>query len=77
MASVSYSITREGANRIQNENDFTIGTQAPNAGDIEVRINTDTNSPTRRDILLGLKKIYEFIETHPTAPTAYKVKPNL
>ena len=45
--------------------DFTIGTLAPNAGDVEVRANnTDTNSKniTDHDIVIALRAIIRQIE---------------
>lgn len=55
MAAVSYSIKR-GKDGFK-ISDFTIGTLAPNADDIELRVNlTDTNSAalTRKDVQLIL-----------------------
>lgn len=56
MAAVSYSLTRGSGMRIS---DFTHGTLAPNAGDIELRVNTtDANSVlmTVNDIIQALEK---------------------
>lgn len=39
---------------------ITQGTQAPSAGDIEVRIST-TNSPTKEEIRLALERIWNYL----------------
>lgn len=57
MAAVSYSINR-GASGLK-QSDFTHGTLAPNANDIELRINTtDGNGVTLKttDILKALEQ---------------------
>jgi hypothetical protein len=63
MAGVSLSISRgiEGFKI----SDFTVGTSAPGAGDIELRFNvTDTNSNalTRKDVILGCKAFIRTLE---------------
>lgn len=56
MAAISLSISRGiGGFKIS---DFTVGTSAPGAGDIELRWNTtDTNAAvlTRKDIIIALE----------------------
>lgn len=56
MAAISLSISRGvGGFKIS---DFTVGTSAPGAGDIELRYNTtDTNAAvlTRKDIIIALE----------------------
>lgn len=56
MAAFSYSVTRGSTMKIS---DFTHGTLAPNAGDIELRVNTtDANSVLMQltDIIQALEK---------------------
>lgn len=56
MTAVSLSISR-GQNGLR-ISDFTVGTSAPGAGDVELRYNLlDTNSAalTRKDILIALE----------------------
>jgi hypothetical protein len=64
MSAFSLSISH-GASGLK-MSDFTVGTLAPNAGDVEVRCNnTDTNSKniTDLDIVILLKRIITQIET--------------
>jgi hypothetical protein len=64
MSSASISIS-QGASGMK-MSDFTIGTLAPNAGDVEVRFNnTNTNSKNISDheIVIMLKAIIRQIET--------------
>lgn len=64
MAAISYSISRgQSGTKIS---DFTHGTSAPGAGDIELRVNTtDTNSAnmTVKDIMLALEAFRIAIES--------------
>lgn len=63
MAGISISISHgvEGTA----PSDFTVGTSTPGAGDIEVRWNTtDTNSNTltKKDVVLGLMALIRAVE---------------
>lgn len=64
MAAVSFSIKRgKDGFRVS---DFTVGTQAPNADDVEVRINlTDANSKalTRKDVVIALEAFTRALES--------------
>jgi hypothetical protein len=69
MVSVQISISR-GANGFQ-LSDFTIGTSAPGAGDIELRYNVlDTNSATitRKDIMIALEAFERLVESPVQSP---------
>ena len=71
MAAVSLSLSRgqEGL-RIS---DFTVGTSAPGAGDIEIRFNlTDTNGKnvTRKDIYNACKAFMRAMEAGPLVTTS-------
>jgi hypothetical protein len=64
MASVSYSINR-GADGFK-QTDFTHGTLAPNANDIEVRVNTtDLNGAALKvkDVVIALQAVIRAIES--------------
>jgi hypothetical protein len=63
MAAVSYSINR-GVDGFK-QTDFTHGTLAPGANDIEVRVNTtDLNGAALKvkDVVIGLKAVIRAIE---------------
>lgn len=63
MTAVSLSISR-GAEGMR-ISDFTVGTSAPGAGDIELRFNlTDTNSKAlwEKDVILACKSFIRALE---------------
>lgn len=66
MAAVSYSLKRGGGFKIS---EFTHGTLAPNADDVELRVNTtDANGATMRlrDVIEALERLEVALvsETH-------------
>ncbi len=64
MAALSISIAHGAAG--MKMSDFTTGTLAPNAGDVEVRYNTtDTNSKNilQHEVIIALKTIIRQLET--------------
>jgi hypothetical protein len=70
MAAISFSTTR-GVDGFK-ISDFTFGTLAPNAGDVEFRFNTtDTNSAvlTRKDLVQILEAFTRVIESGPIFTT--------
>lgn len=70
MAATSYSINR--GNDGFHISDFTVGTLAPNANDVELRINTtDANSVnlTRKDVIQILEAFMRLIESGPLFTT--------
>jgi hypothetical protein len=77
MASISISTSRGLAG--VKASDYTTGTLAPNAGDIELRFNTtDTNSKplTQKDVVLALDMFKRQIEGSKTgAFGAYILSP--
>jgi hypothetical protein len=52
MANVSYSLGIDAKSMAPEA--ITVGTLAPNAGDVELRIST-TNAPTRKQVILILE----------------------
>jgi hypothetical protein len=63
MAAISLSLNR-GVDGFK-ISDFTVGTSAPGAGDIELRYNTtDTNSKnlTRKDVILACEAFRRVLE---------------
>jgi hypothetical protein len=71
MTAVQISVSR-GANLVK-ITDFTIGTNAPGTGDIELRYNlTDTNGGllTRKDIILALDGMIRALSSGPTILTS-------
>lgn len=56
---VSVSIAK-GVDGFKNA-DFTVGTSAPGAGDIEVRIS-DSTAIKRKDVIIGLQAIIRELE---------------
>lgn len=74
MAAVSISIAH-GAGGLK-MSDFTVGTLAPNAGDVEVRFNTtDTNSKniSHHEVVIKLREIIRQLETG--GPSAINLMP--
>lgn len=65
MAAISLSINR-GVDGLKGSADFTVGTLAPNANDIELRFNTtDANSAaiTMKDVIKALMAFERAVET--------------
>jgi hypothetical protein len=63
MASISISINRGAAG--QKQTDYSVGTLATNAGDIELRVNVldaNSNPVTRKDVILALDMFARQIE---------------
>lgn len=70
MASVSLSFTVAQIEDINPEN-VVVGTSAPGAGDIELRINT-TNVPTLKQIFLALEKLDFFVNDQNYGPKTFQ-----
>lgn len=60
MTSLSYSVNRDQS---EQPDAITVGTSAPGAGDVEVRIDLTTHTPTRQNVILALQAIIRRIET--------------
>lgn len=59
MSSVSYSLNR-GAD--QSPDKIAVGTNAPGAGDVELRVDVTTHTPTREDVILILQAFIRRLE---------------
>ena len=71
MASVSISIPAAQIESLPPEN-ITVGSSAPGAGDIELRVNT-ANITSLKQIFLALEKFDDFIEDQNYGPTNFKI----
>ncbi len=71
MASVSLSITVAQIEDVNPEN-ITVGSSAPGAGDIEIRVNT-SNVLSLKQIMLALEKFEWFVEDQNYGPSNFKV----
>jgi hypothetical protein len=70
MASVSLSFTVDKIENLNPEN-ITVGTSAPGAGDIELRVNT-ANVPSLKQICLALYKLGVFVDDQNYGPKTFK-----
>jgi hypothetical protein len=75
MADFSISATRDTLEQIFTQGDITVGTQSPNAGAVELRIDrTSSGHLTVKEILLALEKFENYFLTngflYSTAPGA-------
>lgn len=71
MANVSFSMVRGFTSEntlAAGTSNVTVGTLAPNAGDIEVRIST-TNNITKREIEEALESIFRFLSNPANSTT--------
>lgn len=59
MTSLSYSLSR-GAD--QSPDKITVGTSAPGTGDVELRVDLTTHTPTREDVILILQAFQRRLE---------------
>lgn len=70
MASVSLSITVDQIENVNPEN-ITVGSAAPGAGDIELRVNT-ANVTSLKQIFLALEKFDWFVNDQNYGPVNFK-----
>ncbi len=70
MASVSLSFTVAQIEDLNPEN-ITVGSSAPGAGDIELRVNT-ANVPTLKQVYLALEKLDWFVNDQNYGPVNFK-----
>lgn len=70
MASVSLSFAVDKIENLNPEN-ITVGTSAPGAGDIELRVNT-ANVPSLKQIFLALEKLDWFVNDQNYGPKTFK-----
>lgn len=70
MASVSLSFTVAQIEDVNPEN-IVVGSSAPGAGDIELRVNT-ANVPTLKQIYLALEKLDYFVKDQNYGPVNFK-----
>lgn len=75
MADFSISATRDTLEQIFTQGDITVGTLAPGAGAVELRIDrTSSGNMTVKEILLALEKFQNYFLTngylYSTAPAA-------
>jgi hypothetical protein len=70
VASVSLSFTVAQIEDLNPEN-ITVGSSAPGAGDIELRVNT-ANVPSLKQIRLALCKLEAFVEDQNYGPVNFK-----
>ncbi len=71
MASVSLSMTVAGVEDINPEN-ITVGSSAPGAGDIELRVDM-AKFTTLKQVILALEKMDEFTQDQNYGPSNFKV----
>lgn len=71
MASVSISTTVDKVTN-QNDDDFTAGTSAPGAGDIELRVNM-AKFTSIEQIFLALEKMDFFVNNSAKGPATFGV----
>lgn len=69
MASVSISITAANVEDVNPEN-IVVGTAAPGAGDIELRVNT-TNVTSLKQLFLALEKFDWFVNDQNYGPKTF------
>ncbi len=71
MASVSLSMTVAGVEDVNPEN-ITVGSSAPGAGDIELRVDM-AKFTSLKQIILALEKMDEFAQDQNYGPSNFKV----
>ena len=71
MASVSLSFTAAQTEDVNPEN-ITVGSSAPGAGDVELRVNT-ANITSLKQLYLALEKIDWFVQDQNYGPATFKV----